>query len=91
MDAALTEGRACQFEETLSRDQARGEYMFLNLRQLDGMSLQAFSSRFGQAFFEEFPHAGDLIAHGLLTQTEAKVKLTAQGLLVADSVFATFF
>ena len=91
MDAALTEGRACRFEETLSRDQARGEYMFLNLRQLDGMSLQAFSSRFGQAFFEEFPHAVDLIADGFLTQTEAEVKLTAQGLLIADSVFATFF
>ena len=45
----------------------------------------------GRRFFEEFPHAGDLIADGLLTQTEAEVKLTAQGLLIADSVFATFF
>jgi len=65
--------------------------MFLNLRQLDGMSLQAFSRRFEQAFFEEFPHAVNLIADGLLTQTQAEVKLTAQGLLIADTVFATFF
>ena len=91
MDAALAEGQACQFEETLCRDQALGEYMFLNLRQLHGMSLKAFSRRFGQAFFEEFPRAVDLIANGLLTHTEAEIKLTPQGLLVADSVFATFF
>lgn len=91
MDMALSEGRADQFVEHLTKEQARGEFLFLNLRQLDGMSLSGFARRFGRPFFEQFPHVADMIAEGLITQSSKKVKLTPRGLLVADGVFASFF
>ncbi len=91
MDRALSEGRTDQFVEQLTQEQARGEFLFLNLRQLEGMSLSGFARRFGRPFFEQFPHAADLITEGLITRNSEKVKLTPQGLLVADGVFATFF
>ena len=91
MDEALSQGKATEFTEQLSQEQACGEYLFLNLRQLDGMLLRGFESRFGQGFFERFPHAESLVTEGLVAQTPERVKLTPKGLLVADSVFATFF
>ena len=75
----------------MTQEQARGEFLFLNLRQMDGMSLSGFAQRFGQSFFAQFPHAADLLSEGLLTQGAGKVRLTPKGLLVADSVFAGFF
>jgi hypothetical protein len=40
---------------------------------------------------EEFPHIGKLVTEGLLSEEAGRIKLTPQGLLVADSIFATFF
>ena len=91
MERALSAGRADQYVEHLTQEQARGEFLFLNLRQMDGMSLSGFARRFGQSFFETFPHATDMINQGLMTRSAGKVRLTPKGLLVADSVFASFF
>ena len=91
MELALSTGRADQYVEHLTQEQARGEFLFLNLRQIDGMSLSGFERRFGQPFFEQFPHAADMVSKGLMTQSTGKVRLTPKGLLVADSVFASFF
>lgn len=91
MDRSLSTGRADHYVEQLTKEQARGEFLFLNLRQRDGMSLSGFTRRFGQSFFAQFPHATDLLSEGLLTQGTGKVRLTPKGLLVADSVFASFF
>ena len=91
MDRALSTGRADHYVEQLTKEQARGEFLFLNLRQLDGMSLSGFARRFGQSFFAQFPHAADMLSEGLLTRSGGKVRLTSKGLLMADSVFAIFF
>ena len=91
MEQALSTGRADRDIEHLTQEQARGEFLFLNLRQMDGMSLSGFAKRFGQSFFAQFPHATDLLSEGLMTQGAGKVRLTPKGLLVADSVFAGFF
>ena len=91
MDRALSAGRADQYAEHLTKEQARGEFLFLNLRQLDGVSLSGFARRFGRSFFEQFPHAADMMGEGLMTQSEGEVRLTPKGLLMADSVFASFF
>ena len=91
MDRTLSTGRTDQYVEQLTKEQARGEFLFLNLRQREGMSLSGFARRFGQPFFAQFPHATDLLSEGLLTQSGGKVRLTPKGLLVADSVFASFF
>ena len=91
MELALSAGRADQYVEHLTKEQACGEFLFLNLRQMDGMSLSGFARRFGQSFFEQFPHAADMRSGGIMAQSAGKVRLTPKGLLVADSVFASFF
>lgn len=91
MELALSAGRADQYVEHLTKEQACGEFLFLNLRQMDGMSLGGFARRFGQSFFEQFPHAADMRSEGIMAQSAGKVRLTPKGLLVADSVFASFF
>ncbi len=91
MDRALSAGRTGQYVEHLTEGQARGEFLFLNLRQLEGMSLNGFARRFGRPFSEQFPHAADMISAGLMIQSAGKVRLTPKGLLMADSVFASFF
>ncbi len=91
MEQALATGRADQYVEHLAEEQARGEFLFLNLRQMDGMPLSEFARRFGRPFFEQFPHAADMVSEKLMTQSAGKVRLTPKGLLVADSVFMSFF
>lgn len=88
---AVEHGQARSYEETLTRSQARGEFLFLNLRQLDGVALAAFSARFGASLFSEFPHVHSLLGEGLLHKNAESIALTPQGVLVADAIFASFF
>jgi oxygen-independent coproporphyrinogen-3 oxidase len=90
MDKALSYGSTRSFEETLTRDQAVGEFLFLNLRQLHGFDPHAFTQRFGMNLLKTFPQVTDFIAEGLLQEEAGRLKLTAEGLLVADTIFATF-
>jgi oxygen-independent coproporphyrinogen-3 oxidase len=91
MDHVLTNGDASSGEETLTREQAIGEFMFLHLRQLDGLLPADFTGRFGVGLHETFPHVDTLVADGLLTREEGRVRLSERGLFLADSVFASFF
>ena len=90
MDKALSGASTHSFEETLTRDQAVGEFLFLNLRQLNGFEPQAFTRRFGIDLLETFPQVTDFMSEGLLQEEAGRLKLTAEGLLVADTIFATF-
>ena len=90
MDKALSYESTHSFEETLTRDQAIGEFLFLNLRQLNGFDPNAFTARFGMNLLETFPQVTDFITEGLLQEEAGRLKLTAEGLLVADTIFATF-
>ncbi|MEW6298081.1 MAG: radical SAM family heme chaperone HemW [Thermodesulfobacteriota bacterium] len=91
MAKALTRGEAKSTVETLTRAQALGEFVFLQLRQLEGFALSRFAERFGVGFVDAFPHVVGLIADGLLAEEAGKIRLTAQGLLLADTIFASFF
>jgi len=90
MKQAMLNGQARNFAETLTRLQARGEFLFLNLRQLDGLTLEFFTRRFVTPLAEEFPHLTDLLVDGLLQEGEGKLKLTPKGLLLADTIFTSF-
>ncbi len=83
-------GHARVTSESLDARQARGEFVFLGLRCRDGVSAAAFRKRFGDDFPAVFPHAIDLRDAGLLQCADERWQLTPQGLLLADSVFATF-
>ena len=90
IEKALTRGDATTAVETLTRMQAMGEFVWLNLRQLQGFAPVAFVERFGIAFDEQFPHVADLLAEGLLTSDSGRITLSPQGLLIADTIFASF-
>jgi oxygen-independent coproporphyrinogen-3 oxidase len=90
MEKALTHGEATTAVETLTREQAIGEFVWLNLRQLQGFAPVAFVERFGVSFDEQFPHVADLLAEGLLTSDSGRFTLSPQGLLIADTIFASF-
>jgi oxygen-independent coproporphyrinogen-3 oxidase len=83
-------GNARIAEETLDDRQARGEHVFLGLRCIDGIDTRAFAARFGVEFLEAFPHSESLRRDGLLTAGGSRWRLSQRGLLVADSVFATY-
>jgi putative oxygen-independent coproporphyrinogen III oxidase len=88
--AVHQQGHACTASEALDARQARGEFAFLGLRCLDGISATEFQRRFGAELPAVFPHVHDLVQHGLLDDRDGRWRLTARGVLLADSVFATF-
>jgi len=83
-------GHARVFEEALDERQARGEFVFLGLRCLDGFSGALFRERFGDDFPMLYPHVSDLRDGGLLEFVAGHWRLTPPGVLLADSVFVTF-
>ena len=84
------QGHARTFEESLTSSQARGEFVFLGLRLRTGFDGEEFASRFGVDFASAFPHARSLQADGLLLASGPRWRLSERGLMLADSVFATF-
>ena len=90
MDRVTTSGHARVIEETLSAEQARGEFVFLGLRCRTGFDDAEFARRFGLDVRHAFPHADALVRDGFLEHADGQWRLTERGLLVADSVFATF-
>jgi len=84
------QGHARAFEERLTSSQACGEFVFLGLRLRIGFDGEEFASRFGVDFPIAFPHARSLQADGLLHASGSRWRLSERGLMVADSVFATF-
>ena len=88
--AVETQGQARVFSETLEERQARGEFVFLGLRCMEGVTAAAFHARFGVHLTSAFPHLEQLRDDGLLSCNGDQWQLTQNGLLLADSVFATF-
>lgn len=90
MENALKRGEAKTVVETLTRTQAMGEFVFLSLRQLQGFAPAAFAERFGVGFAEQFPHVADLMSEGLVTLDAGRIRLSPKGLLISDTIFASF-
>lgn len=83
-------GEARVFEETLSLEQARGEFVFLGLRCREGFEESAFLGRFGCGFLSAFPQAEEFRRSGWLEEDAGRWRLTERGVLIADSLFASF-
>ena len=90
MAAVEQHGHARSAVEELTVRQARGEFVFLGFRCLDGFAAADFHARFGAELAAVFPHVTDLCDSGLLRCSDGRWQLTPQGVLLADSVFATF-
>jgi oxygen-independent coproporphyrinogen-3 oxidase len=88
--AVASRGTAIADEERLTDAQARGEFCFTGLRQTAGIDMAAFAHRFGVSLEAAFPHVARLAGEGLVERSGERLRLTARGLLFADSVAATF-
>jgi oxygen-independent coproporphyrinogen III oxidase len=79
--------------ETLDRRTAMGEMLMLGLRLLDeGVTDARFRARFGVELAEAFgPQIESLSGRGLLARLPDRVRLTPQGRLLGNQVFAEFF
>ncbi|MGI9860780.1 radical SAM family heme chaperone HemW [Moorella naiadis] len=90
--AAVAAGRLPRAEiATLTRHQQMGETMFLGLRLLEGVDLEAFRRRFGadprQVYAGEL---APLYQAGLVEEKGGRLRLTARGLPLANEVFVAF-
>lgn len=80
-----------EMEAPLTRKEAMAEFMFLGLRLLEGVDTGDFARQFGLDLEEAFPQAvASLCARGLLTAEGSQVRLTSQGLLLANLVMVEF-
>jgi putative oxygen-independent coproporphyrinogen III oxidase len=75
-------------ESDLSR--AAGEYMFSGLRLMEGISLKAFSVRFGKNILALYPQISGWVNEGFMETEGEWLRLTHRGILVANSIFVHF-
>jgi oxygen-independent coproporphyrinogen-3 oxidase len=90
MEAIRANGSAVASREELTRAQAMGEACWLGLRERRGLDLDLFDARFATSLRDAFPHVDELLTDGLVEWHEQYLRLTTRGLLVADTVFASF-
>ena len=83
-------GQAVTDAEESDLTRATGEYMFSGLRLTEGVSLKAFSARFGNNMLELYPAISGWISEGLMERHGDRLRLTQRGLMVANSIFVHF-
>ncbi|SJZ94032.1 coproporphyrinogen III oxidase, anaerobic [Trichlorobacter thiogenes] len=77
--------------QTLTRDDALSEHIFLGLRMADGISLDDFAEEFGERLELRFAEAiRQLQQAGLLTCSPDRLSLTKRGMLLSNQVFVRF-
>ena len=70
------------FEESLKKEEAIEEAIFLGLRQSEGIDVKRFEERFGLPLDAHFPSL-----EGLVREEMGRVTLTPRGLLLSNEVF----
>jgi oxygen-independent coproporphyrinogen-3 oxidase len=78
-------------QRVLSPRERAAEALFTGLRRRDGVELAAFSARYGIQPLDEYASAlSDVFAAGLLESAAGRLRLTDEGVLVSNEVFAAF-
>ena len=73
----------------LNEDEIRSESIFLGLRLMRGLNLQAYRSRFGRDLREQYNGELDRLEDAGLIEVDAdSLKLTTRGALLSNEVFA---
>jgi oxygen-independent coproporphyrinogen-3 oxidase len=80
-------GTAITDRENIDRAKAAGEFLFLGLRMIAGVSCEVFRSTFGGSPVEFFPKLDTWREAGLMAENNGNIRLTARGLLLANSIF----
>jgi oxygen-independent coproporphyrinogen-3 oxidase len=88
--SAVSRGDATVAAETLTFETAAAEFMFLGLREREGIDPAVFARRFGCPLEDVHPEVAMFREEGFLEDHDGRVRLTERGLLVADSIFSVF-
>lgn len=83
-------GQAVTDAEESDLSRAAGEYMFSGLRLMEGISLKAFSVRFGKNILALYPQISGWVSEGFMETEGEWLRLTHRGILVANSIFVHF-
>ncbi len=80
-----------EHQECLSRQRQIGETIMMNLRLLEGLDLQDFQQRFGQALEEIYPRELEKLSSlELIEMQHERLRLSSKGLLLANEVCREF-
>ena len=91
MKHTSAEGHAESWRDELDREDLIFEYFFLGLRKTKGISISAFKDKFGVSMEEIYQAPLEImLERDMLAKEGDLLKLTDQGLLVADSVVENF-
>jgi oxygen-independent coproporphyrinogen-3 oxidase len=91
LERAIDNGIAESGAESVERQTAMGEFVFLNLRLREGFARSGFAALFGASFDETFgARSARLFEGGLLENAGDRIRLTDRGVELADSIFAEF-
>jgi len=91
IQAALAQGTAVNSHEVLKLNQAMGEAVWLGLRKDQGIDMQWFEQRFSASLQVTYPVLfQQWINQGKLLQEGHRLRLTAEGLSLADEIAASF-
>jgi oxygen-independent coproporphyrinogen III oxidase len=90
MNKISESGQAVTHAEEGDLTRAAGEHMFSGLRLIDGISLDAFVTRFGKSAPELYPQISGWVSEGLMETDGNRLRLTPRGILVANSIFVHF-
>lgn len=74
--------------ELVGREAAISEYVMLGLRLLDGFPSVGFEATFGTGFEQAVPEFEFLSEAGFVERTDDRVRLTREGLMLADTVIS---
>jgi oxygen-independent coproporphyrinogen-3 oxidase len=86
--ALVQENRQAVVErEELDCAKAAGEFMFLGLRMIEGISTEQFSSRFGKPPIDFYPQIRDWLEGNILAENDGRLRFTQKGLLLANVIF----
>ncbi|HTN72031.1 MAG TPA: radical SAM family heme chaperone HemW [Methylomirabilota bacterium] len=88
--AIREKGVAVTDSEDIGLAKAAGEFMFLGLRMIEGISADVFCNRFGRSPTEFYPQIDNWQEGRLIEEKEGFLRLTTKGLMVANSIFVQF-
>jgi len=77
-------------KEEIGGSKAAGEFMFLGLRMIEGVSVKKFRARFGKAPAEMYSRIRDWIDADVMEEKRGHLRLTPKGLMLANSIFVEF-
>lgn len=88
---AISEGGAISWRERLDPQALQFEFLYLGLRMTQGIDAKRFATLFNRSLWDAYGVAlRDLSSEGFLLLEGDSVRLTSQGVSLADSVFERF-